>query len=72
MAGAGVRGGMSYGTTDELAATVASDMVHVHDFHATILHLLAWTIPSYVPTRRKRLSTYRRSREHRAIDLIVK
>ncbi len=40
MAGAGVRGGMSYGATDELAATVAENRVHVHDFHATILHLM--------------------------------
>ncbi len=40
LAGAGVRGGISYGTTDELGATVAEDGVHVHDFHATILHLL--------------------------------
>ncbi len=40
MAGAGVKGGMSYGTTDELEPTVAENRVHVHDFHATILHLL--------------------------------
>jgi hypothetical protein len=40
LAGGGVRGGMSYGETDELGAKVASNRVHVHDFHATILHLL--------------------------------
>lgn len=40
LAGAGVRGGMAYGRTDELGATVAENGVHVHDFHATILHLL--------------------------------
>lgn len=40
LAGGGVKGGMTYGTTDELGATVATDKVHVHDFHATILHLL--------------------------------
>ncbi len=40
MAGAGVKPGISYGSTDELGATVAEDRVHVHDFHATILHLL--------------------------------
>lgn len=40
LAGAGVRGGQAYGSTDELGASVASDRVHVHDFHATILHLL--------------------------------
>jgi hypothetical protein len=40
MAGGGVKGGITYGETDELAATVAENQVHVHDFHATILHLL--------------------------------
>lgn len=40
MAGGGVKGGFSYGATDELAATVAENRVHVHDFHATILHLM--------------------------------
>ena len=40
MAGGGVKGGMVYGETDEIGGSVASDMVHVHDFHATILHLL--------------------------------
>lgn len=40
LAGAGVKGGMAYGTTDDIGATVAENRVHVHDFHATILHLL--------------------------------
>ena len=40
MAGGGVKGGMSYGATDEHGVYVAEDPVHVHDFHATILHLL--------------------------------
>lgn len=40
LAGGGVKGGITYGETDEIGGTVASDMVHVHDFHATILHLL--------------------------------
>src|SRR5262245_53152352 len=40
MAGAGVKGGLAYGATDDIAATVAEKKVHVHDFHATILHLL--------------------------------
>ncbi len=35
-----MRGGTVYGSTDEIGATVAEDKVHVHDFHATILHLL--------------------------------
>jgi len=40
MAGAGVKGGYTHGSTDEIGATVATGKVHVHDFHATILHLL--------------------------------
>lgn len=42
LAGAGVRAGSVYGTTDEYGLTVASDPVHVHDFHATILHLMGF------------------------------
>jgi Protein of unknown function (DUF1501) len=40
LAGGGVKAGIAYGKTDDIAATVAEDKVHVHDFHATILHLL--------------------------------
>lgn len=40
MAGGGVKGGTSYGQTDELGYTIAEDPVHVHDFNATLLHLL--------------------------------
>lgn len=42
MAGAGVKGGMSYGESDELGFSVAKDAVHIHDFQATILHLLGF------------------------------
>jgi arylsulfatase A-like enzyme len=40
LAGAGVRPGIVYGATDEYGVRVADKPVHVHDFHATILHLL--------------------------------
>ena len=40
MAGGGVKPGMSYGETDELGYNAAKDIVHVRDFHATLLHLL--------------------------------
>ena len=40
LAGAGVRGGMVYGKSDEFGDSVAENGVHTHDFHATILHLL--------------------------------
>jgi len=40
MAGGGVRAGTSYGASDEFGHNVASNPVHVHDFQATVLHLL--------------------------------
>ena len=40
LAGGGIRGGITHGATDELGYEVASDPVHVHDLHATMLHLL--------------------------------
>jgi hypothetical protein len=40
MAGGGVKGGLAYGETDELGFEAVADKVHVHDLHATILHLL--------------------------------
>jgi hypothetical protein len=40
MAGGGIQGGTSYGATDELGYAAVEDVVHVHDLHATMLHLL--------------------------------
>ncbi len=40
LAGAGVRPGMTWGESDEYGIDVGRDAVHVHDFHATILHLM--------------------------------
>ena len=40
MAGGGIKGGVTYGETDEFGYQVAKDPVHVHDLHATMLHLL--------------------------------
>ncbi len=40
LAGGGVKGGVSYGATDEIGHKAAVDRVHVNDFHATLLHLL--------------------------------
>ncbi|MCH2126736.1 MAG: DUF1501 domain-containing protein [Pirellulaceae bacterium] len=42
LAGAGVRPGTTYGATDEYGYKVTENEVHVHDFHATILHLLGF------------------------------
>ena len=40
MAGGGVKGGTSYGETDELGYNAVKDVVHVRDLHATMLHQL--------------------------------
>jgi hypothetical protein len=40
MAGAGVKQGISYGETDEFGFEAVKDKAHVHDIHATILHLM--------------------------------
>lgn len=40
MTGAGVKGGMSYGATDELGQKSVENVATVYDFHATVLHLL--------------------------------
>ena len=40
LTGGGVRGGMSYGETDDFCYNIVRDPVHVHDLHATLLHLL--------------------------------
>jgi hypothetical protein len=40
MAGGGIRPGMTYGATDELGYHAVEDVVHVHDFHATMLNLM--------------------------------
>jgi hypothetical protein len=61
LAGGGVQGGMTFGESDEYGIHVGSDPVHVHDFHATILHLLGLD--------HKRL-TYRHSgRDYRLTDV---
>ena len=61
LAGAGVKPGIVYGETDEYGIRPARDAVHVHDFHATILHLLGFD--------HERL-TYRHSgRDYRLTDV---
>ncbi len=61
LAGAGVRGGTVHGSTDEYGIRVAEGAVHVHDFHATILHLMGLD---------HRRLTYRHSgRDYRLTDV---
>lgn len=42
LAGGGVRGGMAYGATDEFGFKAVENVMHVHDLHATILHLMGF------------------------------
>jgi hypothetical protein len=42
LAGGGVRGGMAYGSTDEFGYRAVENRVHVHDLHATMLHLMGF------------------------------
>ncbi len=42
LAGGGVKGGMAYGATDEFGFKAVENVVHVHDLHATILHLMGF------------------------------
>jgi hypothetical protein len=42
LAGGGVKAGLTHGQTDELGFNVATDAVHVHDLHATLLHQLGF------------------------------
>ncbi len=56
MAGGGVRGGITYGATDEIGLYAVENKAHVHDIHATILHLLGLdhevlTLPAQRPRR---------------------
>ena len=40
LAGGGVRGGMSYGESDDFGFKAMHNRMHIHDLHATLLHLL--------------------------------
>jgi uncharacterized protein (DUF1501 family) len=46
LAGGGIKGGMTYGATDDFGWKVVDKPVHVHDIHATILYSWASTTPS--------------------------
>ncbi len=61
LAGAGVRGGMSYGETDDYSVNVADKPVHVHDLQATILHQMG--------IDHERLSYRHQGRHYRLTDV---
>jgi len=61
MAGGGVKGGFSYGATDEHGYEAVENKMHIHDWHATILHLLGLD--------HERLTFRHASREMRLTDV---
>jgi hypothetical protein len=61
LAGAGVRAGLAHGETDEFSYNVTRDPVHVHDLHATLLHLLG--------IDHRRLTFKFQGRHHRLTDV---
>jgi hypothetical protein len=61
MAGGGVKGGFSYGSTDEMGFKVAENEVHVHDLQATIMHLLGFN--------HERLTYRFQGRDYRLTDI---
>ena len=67
LAGGGVRGGYVHGATDEFGFKAVENRVHVHDLHATMLHLLGFDHEQlHLPLRRPRLPPDRRPRPRRA------
>ncbi len=60
-AGGGVRGGMTYGETDAIGLRAETDPIHVHDLHATILHLLGLD--------HEKLTYFHNGREERLTDV---
>ena len=46
LAGGGIRGGTVFGATDDFGLRAEHDKVHIHDLHATILHLMGLPVPS--------------------------
>ncbi len=61
MAGAGIKGGTSFGETDEIGYKAVVDPVTVHDLHATMLHLLGMD--------HERLTYFHNGREYRLTDV---
>ena len=63
LAGGGVKGGYVHGATDEFGFQAVENQVHVHDLHATILHLLGFDHEQpHLSLRRPRLPPDRRAR----------
>ena len=64
MAGGGIKPGITLGETDEFGFNVTQDEVHVHDLHATLLHLLGFDHKKLdLSLPGTRLSAHRRARK---------
>ena len=61
LAGGGVRAGITYGETDDYSYNIVENPVHVHDLHATLLHLLG--------IEHKQLTYQFQGRNHRLTDV---
>jgi hypothetical protein len=61
LTGGGAKGGVAYGETDELGFEAVKDKVHLHDLHATILHLLGLD--------HERLTYFHQGRDERLTDV---
>jgi hypothetical protein len=61
LAGGGVRGGTSYGETDELGFEAVVNKAHLHDLHATVLHLIGMD--------HERLTYFHQGRDERLTDV---
>ncbi|MCA9056481.1 MAG: DUF1501 domain-containing protein, partial [Planctomycetaceae bacterium] len=61
LAGGGVRGGLAYGATDAVGLRAEENPVHIHDLHATILHLLGFD--------HEQLTYFHSGRDHRLTDV---
>ena len=64
LAGGGVKGGLAYGSSDELGMNAVENKVHVHDLHATILHMLG--------LNHEELTYYHNGRDERLTDVAGK
>ena len=61
LAGGGVKGGMAYGATDDFGFEAVENKVHLHDLHATILHLMGLD--------HERLTYFHQGRDERLTDV---
>ena len=61
LAGAGVHGGMAYGSTDPIGLRAEQNKVHVNDLHATILYLLGFN--------HEQLTVFHNGRDERLTDV---